>query len=252
MAANGTKRDYYVVLSVERTATVEIITKRYKILAKEHHPDRNQGDETAATRFIEIQEAYEVLKDPSKREVYDRYRDSSLSRRMYTRSHVAVFNMPKSAASFVGPATTPASLTAQGVQYQFAHLFGDASVDWQSGFLRVGVIVPGEDTTGFRAAMLARFLDCANAAKAWEVGQVLMSVTDTFAAIWIHAGHELDGVFERFALLPPGVQLLRDLDAQQAPVRGDAEKGFTVNGPIALTYRFERRLDLFELPVPAA
>jgi len=79
MAANGTKRDYYVVLSVERTATVEIITKRYKILAKEHHPDRNQGDETAATRFIEIQEAYEVLKDPSKREVYDRYGHAGLN-----------------------------------------------------------------------------------------------------------------------------------------------------------------------------
>lgn len=186
------------------------------------------------------------------REVYDRYRDSSLSRRMYTRSHVAVFNMPKSAATFVGPAATPAPLTAQGVQYQFAHLFGDATVDWQSGHLKVGFVVPGDDATGFRADILARFADGANAAKAWDVDQALIAVTDTFAAIWIHAGHELDGAFQRLALVPPGARLLRDLDAQQAPVRGDAEKGITVNGPIALTYRFERRLDLFDLPVPAA
>jgi hypothetical protein len=186
------------------------------------------------------------------REVYDRYRDSSLSRRMYTRSHVAVFNMPKSAATFVGPTAMPASLTAQGVQYQFVYLFGDAAVEWQSGCLRAGFIVPGGDTTRFRADMLARFADGANAAKARDVDQALMVVTDTFAAIWIHAGHELDGAFEQLALVPPGAQLLRDLNAHQAPVRGDAEKGFPVNGPIALTYRFERRLDLFDLPVPAA
>jgi hypothetical protein len=52
--------------------------------------------------------------------------------------------------------------------------------------------------------------------------------------------------------VPPGAHLLRDIYAQQALVRGDTEKGFTVNGPIALNYRFERRLELFDLPDPSA
>jgi molecular chaperone DnaJ len=67
------KRDYYEVLGVERTATVEIIKGAYRKAAKEHHPDRNQSDSTAEVRFRECAEAYEVLKDDQKRAAYDRY-----------------------------------------------------------------------------------------------------------------------------------------------------------------------------------
>ena len=67
------KRDYYEVLSVERTATIEIIKKSYKKSAAKFHPDRNPGNNEAAEQFKECAEAYEVLSDPDKRSRYDRF-----------------------------------------------------------------------------------------------------------------------------------------------------------------------------------
>jgi molecular chaperone DnaJ len=67
------KRDYYEVLGVERTATMEVIKTAYRKAAKEHHPDRNHGDDHAEVRFKECSEAYEVLKDDQKRAAYDRF-----------------------------------------------------------------------------------------------------------------------------------------------------------------------------------
>jgi molecular chaperone DnaJ len=77
MATN--KRDYYEVLTIEREASVEIIEKTYRKLAKQHHPDRNIGDPEAEAKFKEINEAYEVLSDPDKRSRYDRYGHAGLS-----------------------------------------------------------------------------------------------------------------------------------------------------------------------------
>ena len=67
------KRDYYEVLGIERTASVEVIKGAYRKLAKEHHPDRNHGDDKAEHRFKEVSEAYEILKDDQKRAAYDRF-----------------------------------------------------------------------------------------------------------------------------------------------------------------------------------
>src|SRR3954462_7650033 len=67
------KRDYYEVLGVGRTATEAEVTKAYRKLAMQHHPDRNVGDPEAEVRFKEVTEAYEVLRDPQKRERYDRH-----------------------------------------------------------------------------------------------------------------------------------------------------------------------------------
>jgi molecular chaperone DnaJ len=67
------KRCYYEVLGVEKTASVDVIKGAYRKAAKEHHPDRNHGDATAEVRFKEISEAYDVLKDDQKRAAYDRY-----------------------------------------------------------------------------------------------------------------------------------------------------------------------------------
>lgn len=67
------KRDYYEVLGVVRTATEVEITKAYRKLAMQHHPDRNVGDAEAEVRFKEVTEAYEILKDPHKRQRYDQF-----------------------------------------------------------------------------------------------------------------------------------------------------------------------------------
>src|SRR3954469_11514071 len=75
------KRDYYEVLSVERTVTVEEIKKSYRKLAVKYHPDKNPGDKAAEEQFKELSEAYEALSDPQKRAAYDQYGHAAFDRR---------------------------------------------------------------------------------------------------------------------------------------------------------------------------
>src|SRR5260370_6248128 len=67
------KRDYYDVLSVERTATDQEIKRAYRRLAVQHHPDKNPEDPHAEERFKEAAEAYSVLSNPEQRQRYDRF-----------------------------------------------------------------------------------------------------------------------------------------------------------------------------------
>lgn len=75
----SSKRCYYEVLGVSRTATVEEVKKAYKKIALANHPDRNPGDEEAIQRFKDAAEAYEVLSNPQKRAGYDRYGHAGVS-----------------------------------------------------------------------------------------------------------------------------------------------------------------------------
>jgi molecular chaperone DnaJ len=73
------KRCYYEVLGVARTATETEITKAYRGLAKKYHPDQNPGDEEVVVKYHEVTEAYEVLRDGEKRQIYDRYGHEGLA-----------------------------------------------------------------------------------------------------------------------------------------------------------------------------
>jgi len=67
------KRDFYEVLGVERSTTLDDIKKAYRKLALQYHPDRNPSNVEAEERFKEATEAYEILSEPEKRQLYDQY-----------------------------------------------------------------------------------------------------------------------------------------------------------------------------------
>ena len=69
----ATKRDYYEVLGIDRSASEEELKRAFRKLAFKYHPDRNR-DDGAEEKFKEINEAYEVLSNPEKRSSYDRQR----------------------------------------------------------------------------------------------------------------------------------------------------------------------------------
>jgi molecular chaperone DnaJ len=69
----ATTQDYYETLKVDRKASADDIRKSYRRLARKYHPDLNPGDKAAEDRFKKLQEAYDVLSEPKKRQMYDQY-----------------------------------------------------------------------------------------------------------------------------------------------------------------------------------
>src|SRR5579864_635302 len=67
------KQDFYEVLGVSKDAKADEIRKSYRKLARKYHPDLNPGDKAAEDRFKKVQEAYDVLSDVKKRQVYDQH-----------------------------------------------------------------------------------------------------------------------------------------------------------------------------------
>ena len=71
-------KDYYALLDVSRLASDDEIKRAYKQKALKHHPDKNRGDVDAEKKFMDISEAYEMLSDPYKRSLYDRFGSEEL------------------------------------------------------------------------------------------------------------------------------------------------------------------------------
>lgn len=76
--------DYYEILGVSSSASADEIKKGYRKMAMKHHPDRNAEDKEAEDKFKAAAEAYEVLGDPEKRQIYDRYGKDGLKNRGYS------------------------------------------------------------------------------------------------------------------------------------------------------------------------
>jgi molecular chaperone DnaJ len=76
-----TEQDYYEILDISRDASEEQIKKAYRKKALQYHPDRNPGDKAAEDKFKEATEAYEVLKNPQTRQIYDQYGHAGLKQR---------------------------------------------------------------------------------------------------------------------------------------------------------------------------
>ena len=71
--ATTTKQDYYELLGVPRKAGAKDIRAAFRKLARKYHPDLNPGDKSAEEKFKQVQEAYDVLSDSKKRQMYDQY-----------------------------------------------------------------------------------------------------------------------------------------------------------------------------------
>src|SRR5208282_5082315 len=67
------QKDYYQTLGVARDAGEDDIRKAYRRLARKHHPDLNPGDKAAEERFKKVQEAYDILSEPKKKEMYEQH-----------------------------------------------------------------------------------------------------------------------------------------------------------------------------------
>src|ERR671926_1318291 len=70
---SATKQDYYETLGVARGASEDDIRKAYRKLARKYHPDLNPGDKSSEDRFKNVQEAYDILSDSKKRQMYDQF-----------------------------------------------------------------------------------------------------------------------------------------------------------------------------------
>ncbi len=83
----ATKRDFYEILSVSKSASGDEIKKAYRKVAMQYHPDRNPGDKSAEEKFKEAAEAYEILSDADKKAKYDRYGHQAFASGMGGGSH---------------------------------------------------------------------------------------------------------------------------------------------------------------------
>lgn len=72
------RRDFYQILGVSKSSSTSEIKKAYRKLAVKYHPDKNPDDPDAVTKFHDINDAYEVLQDDERREIYDRHGEEGL------------------------------------------------------------------------------------------------------------------------------------------------------------------------------
>jgi hypothetical protein len=174
------------------------------------------------------------------RTVYDAKRDTSLSRRMYTHSHAAVFDMQRSMGQFPTPIGQPA-VAANDPGADTWYLFDDP-VDWQDGYTRIAFVTPPSGDPGFPAALRNSIRAAQGALSGDGCDQVVALATSTYAALWMHWPQRIPPALSKLQVLPADTTIERDLLCARALVRGDSEAGVHVDGPAAFSFVFARDL----------
>jgi DnaJ-class molecular chaperone len=116
----ATKRDYYEVLGVSKTANADEIKKNYRRLARKFHPDANRNDPSAETKFKEVQEAYDVLSDAKKRTAYDQFGHAGVNSAHAAEAAAAAAAAGRGAGGFRYQTQTPGGATVD---------FGDVDIN---------------------------------------------------------------------------------------------------------------------------
>lgn len=177
--------------------------------------------------------------------IYDYFHKNSLSRRIYTHSHTAVFDMQRSIAQFPGTLEVPEKVSGVDGEHFYICLDPERLIDWQNGSTRVLFITAPPCSSDFPIDIIARVTAISQHRESQRIDQVLVVVSDRFAAMWLHGPQDFNLPQDQFSLVPEGGQLLRNLVAQPASVIGDSECGVSITGAAAFNFRFERRIELF-------
>lgn len=173
------------------------------------------------------------------RAVYDAKRNSSLSRRMYTHSHTAVFDMQRSSGQF--PSASGELVVAAGKAD--AWYLADAAVDWQAGHTRIAFVVPPSRDPAFPSALRGLIVGGAGELREHGCDQIVTLATDNYAALWMHWDTEDPPPLSELELLPPSTIIERDLLCQRAVMRGDDDVGVEISGAAAFSFIFSRDLN---------
>lgn len=190
-----------------------------------HAPETRYPDEVAIIVYLS-------------RAVYDAKRESSLSRRMYTASHAAVFDMDRSAGLFPTPFDEPVGAIANADSW---HLFNEP-VDWQDGATRIGFITPATPGDRFPVALRSSVGAAKDALRQRGCDQVVALATTGYAALWLHWTAGGAPPLAGLDVLPADTTVERDLECQRALVHGDEEAGVDITGTAAFSFVFSRDL----------
>ncbi|HEU4455807.1 MAG TPA: hypothetical protein VFR81_22270 [Longimicrobium sp.] len=200
----------------------------YVPAAPDFEPDTGLPDELALIVYASL-------------DVYRAARQGSITGRMYTHSHAALFDMTRSRGQFPGPPSAPDRLPVDDRWCWYLH---DTPIEWQDGATRL-LILRGRPPSGsLQEALLQATTARAEDLAAAGVDQVIALATPDYAALWLHSPGPVDAAPSALGIVPAGVEVVRDLVAAPAAIRSGSDS-VAITGPAAFSFRFVRDLRFF-------